>query len=386
MVILDRPYVSTLLEDTLARLQTPVLLNRSDLALRRPGELNLMEPEDFWTRLTSVERPLLYTNSEDTLGAVLAALDRTAIGRQIRVAKDKALMRERLQPLFPDLFFARVGIDDLAAMPAKGLPFPLIIKPAVGFFSLAVVSARGPEEWDAARAHLKVEVEAARGIFPTSVLDPYQMLIEQRVEGREFAVDVYFDAEGAPVLLDVMEHIFRSPEDTDDRVYLTSAALIREYGPRFLDALTSIARLLDIFDLAAHVEFRVEASGRAVPIEINPLRLAGFCSTELAWHSYGLNTHEACLLRQKPDWDRLLVGREGVYSLVLCKPPADLDRARIRGVDLEALATVFSRPLEVRPMDYRMYPLVALAFIESPNMEEPRRLLHADFAPFLLLD
>ena len=386
MVILDRPYVSTLLEDTLARLHTPVLLNRTDLALRRPGDLNLMDPEDFWTRIASVERPRLYTNSEDALGAVLAALEPTGLSRQIRVAKDKALMRERLQPLFPDLFFARVNIDDLAAMPATGLPFPLIIKPAVGFFSLAVVSVRGPEEWDAARACLEAEIEAARGLFPVSVLDPCQMLIEQRVEGREFAVDVYFDGEGAPVLLDVMEHIFRDPDDTDDRVYLTSAALIREYSARFSDALTSMARILDIVDLAAHVEFRVEPSGRAIPIEINPLRLAGFCSTELAWHAYGLNTHEAYLLGQKPDWDRLLVGRESVYSLVLCKPPADFDRARIRGVDLEELATVFSHPLEVRPMDYRTYPLLALAFIESPDMEEPRRLLDADFAPFLFLD
>lgn len=65
-----------------------MLLNRSDLALRRPGDLNPMEPEDFWTRFTSVERPRLYTNSEDALGAVLAALDRTALGQQIRVAKD----------------------------------------------------------------------------------------------------------------------------------------------------------------------------------------------------------------------------------------------------------------------------------------------------------
>ncbi len=386
MVILDRPYVSTMLEETLVRLQTPVLLNRSDLSLRSPGDLCLMEAEEFWARFTSADRPRLYTNSEDTLGAVLTALDLTALGRQIRVAKDKALMRERLQPLFPDLFFARVSIDDLADMPAAGLPFPLIIKPAVGFFSLAVVPARGPEEWDAARARLKAEIEAARGIFPTSVLDPHQMLIEQRVEGREFAIDVYFDAEGAPVLLNVMEHIFRDAEDTDDRVYLTSAALIREYGARFLDTLASMARLLDFSDLAAHVEFRVEASGRAVPIEINPLRLAGFCSTELAWHAYGLNTHEACLLHQKPDWDRLLVGRDSVYSLVLCKPPMDMDRTRIRGVDLEALAAVFSRPLEVRPMDYRTYPLMALAFIESPNLDEPRRLLSADFAPFLLLD
>ena len=37
-------------------------------------------------------------------------------------------------------------------------------------------------------------------------------------------------------------------------------------------------------------------------------------------------------------------------------------------------------------MDYRAYPLLAFAFIESPDMEEPRRLLQADFAQFVQMD
>jgi hypothetical protein len=385
VVILDRPYVSKLLEDTLARLHEPVLLDNPEVTLRDRARLNLVDPETFFTYLATAERPRAYTNSEDTLGRVTAAAAGTALGRRIRVAKDKALMRERLQPLYPDLFFTRVTPEELASTPASGLPYPLIVKPAVGFFSLGVVSARSPEEWDAARAQLTADLEAARGLFPESVLDATQLLVEQRVEGREFAIDTYFDAAGIPVLLNVMEHIFRDTEDTDDRVYLTSASIIREYGARFLDALTAMGRLLGFADLPAHVEFRVESSGRAVPIEINPLRLAGFCCTELAWHAYGLNTHEAVILEQRPAWERLLAGRDSVYSLVLCKPPFHLDRSRIRAVDWEGLAGVFSKPLEIRPMDFHAYPLLALAFIESPDMEEPTRLLNADFSPYLTL-
>jgi hypothetical protein len=385
-VILDRPYVSDLLEDTLARLQTPVFLNHPDLALRNPVALALRDRESFFGEFAHTPHPRLYTNSEDALGDVLAHLGDTSLGRQIRVAKDKALMRELLQPLYPDLFFARVGLDELASLPSAGLPFPLIIKPAVGFFSVAVVSVDGPDGWDAARARVSVELEAARGVFPESVLNTTQMVLEQRVEGREFAIDTYFGSDGAPVLLDVMEHLFRDAEDTDDRVYVTSAALIREHGPQFVAVLGEMGHRLGFTNLAAHVEFRVEASGRAVPIEINPLRLAGFCSTDLAWYAYGLNTHETFLRGWAPDWERLLVGRDAVYSLVVCKPPQDLDRARIRDVDWDRLATTFSRPLEIRRMDYHAYPLLAFAFIESPDLEEPRRLLDADFAPFLQLD
>jgi hypothetical protein len=383
MVILDKPYVSALLEDTLARLHTPVLVNTPGLPLRAPDALWLLNRETFFGRLIAAENPRLYTNSEDVLGDVLAALGHTSLGQQIRVAKDKALMRERLRPLYPDLFFLRATKEQLAATPASAVRFPVVLKPAVGFFSLAVVTAEGPEEWEAAKAHLAADLDAADGLFAESVLSTTEMLVEQRVEGREFAVDTYFDAAGTPVLLNVMEHIFRDPSDTDDRVYLTSASLVREYGGRLLQALAAMGSVLGFAGLPAHVEFRVEPGGRAVPIEVNPLRLAGFCSTELAWHAFGLNTHEAAIAGGRPDWDRLLVGRDSVYSLVLCKPPEGMDHKRIAAVDWEGLSSMFARPLEIRPMDHQAYPLLALAFVESEDYEEPRRLLSADFSPFV---
>lgn len=384
--IVDRPYVSAPLADALAELRVPTLVRNPELVLPRAAEINRLAADAFFASVASEDRPLLYTNSEDALGEVIRQCRGTELGRRLQVAKNKALMRELLQPLFPDLWFRRMSAAEIGRAEAEELRFPLVAKPAIGFFSVAVVTAATPQEWPAARASLLAALEESHGLFPESVLDMSEILLEEQVRGEEYAVDVYFTVEGAPVLLNIMHHLFRDAADTDDKIYLTHAALIRDLGSELTQACAQVGQALDLADLAAHIEFRIDPRGRAVPIEINPLRLGGFCATDLAWHAYGLNTHLAFLGQEIPSWEALLDGCEGVYTLVLCKPPQDLDRARILRVDWGGLGASFGRLLELRPMDYRAYPLLALAFIWSPDLEEPRRLLEAEFGRFITLD
>jgi len=384
--ILDRPYVSRQLADALVELQVPTLRNRPDLEIPRAQEVNLVPAEAFFAVLAAEPRPLLYTNSEDTLAAVMGHCAGSALGRRLHAAKDKALMRELLQPLYPDLWFRRVPLAEITGLGADELRFPLVAKPAVGFFSLAVVTAATPQEWPAARETLLRAVEESKGLFSQSVLDTTDILLEEQVSGEEYAVDTYFSADGSPVLLDVMHHLFRDAGDTDDKVYLTHADLIRTEGSLLMKGVAQLGRALGLADIAAHIEFRVDDHGRAVPIEINPLRLGGFCATDLAWHAYGLNTHRAFLAQQVPDWEALLDGSRGVTTVVLCKPPEDVARSRIREVRWDRLAARFGKVRELRPMDFRRYPLLALAFIWSPNMEEPRQVLEMEFGDCLILD
>ena len=126
--------------------------------------------------------------------------------------------------------------------------------------------------------------------------------------------------------------------------------------------------------------------GRAVPIEINPLRFAGFGTTDLAWFAFGSDSHDAFLREFVPDWDALLRGREDkVYSLVLCSIPASIDRSRIVEVRWDELAASFDGLLTLRPIDYRRYPILAFAFLENDGLDEPRRHLDTDFTPFVRL-
>jgi hypothetical protein len=45
---------------------------------------------------------------------------------------------------------------------------------------------------------------AQSGIYPEQVLDTRSFLIEEYIEGDEFALDAYFDGDGNPVILNIL--------------------------------------------------------------------------------------------------------------------------------------------------------------------------------------
>ena len=76
-MVLDHPYVSEVLEATLARLQVPVLLATSDVVRARYGGVALLDREAFFTAVGASKRPRLYTNSEHPLAIIRAGLETT---------------------------------------------------------------------------------------------------------------------------------------------------------------------------------------------------------------------------------------------------------------------------------------------------------------------
>jgi hypothetical protein len=160
--------------------------------------------------------------------------------------------------------------------------------------------------------------------------------------------------------------------------------LLRSHMGPATEALTEIGSQLGLVDFPAHVELRIVSSGRPVLIEVNPLRFAGFGTTDLARFAFGSNPHDAFLSEHAPDWNVLLQGRERkVYSLVLCGIPASLDRSRIAEVRWDALASSFDGLVALRPIDHRRYPVLAFAFLENDGLDESRRHLDTDFTRFV---
>ena len=137
--------------------------------------------------------------------------------------------------------------------------------------------------------------------------------------------------------------------------------------------------------LPLHIEVRVGKTGDIFPIEFNPMRFAGWCTTDLAYYAYGINVYEYFWRQWEPDWQRSLKDKEGkVFSIVVGDVPAD--RGQVRRVDYERFTASFSRPLAIRKMDYCKYGLFAFAFIETDGNERSELdwILQADYREFLV--
>ena len=106
-----------------------------------------------------------------------------------------------------------------------------MIKPSVGFFSIGVHVVKNTADWEIALQELNID--RLRSIYPQNVLDTSTFLIEDYIEGEEFAVDCYFNNEGEVVILNILHHLFSSGADTSDRVYTTSKDIILQYTEIF---------------------------------------------------------------------------------------------------------------------------------------------------------
>lgn len=388
MIILDKPYVSEFFRDTIIRNNFPVLENDFSISIEGSEKFNLIDELSAAKGLSVSENPLVYMPTENSIGWVMENLGETRLPSMIRLFKDKVRCRELLRSMYPDYFFQEVKLEDLESLEIEGMPMPFVIKPSVGFFSLAVSRIERTVDWGPALREIREEIDSAKSLFPTDVVDTESFIIEEFITGDEFAFDAYFDRDGEPCILSAYKHVFASDLDVTDRLYITSADIVREYEPVFREFLKSLGGLAELRNFPLHVEVRIDDRRRLLPIEINPMRFGGMCTTaDLAYFAYGYNLYEYLFAQKAPDWERLLRDRSDyVYGLVVLNNSTGIHPSEIKGFDYQRLATEFENVLEMREVDFREFHFFGFLFLESrqDNCEELERILHSDLRRYII--
>ncbi|AKB22100.1 hypothetical protein MSWH1_1829 [Methanosarcina sp. WH1] len=386
MLILDHPYVSEFLKDTAAEMQIPVLKNEMAAGIDVEKRLKLLEEAEFIELIKEEGEYALYSNSENSIGWISENLGFTELPEKIELFKSKIKFRKLLERIYPDFYFQGVEFEKLDEIRVEEIKKPFIIKPDVGFFSLGVYKVSTDEEWEPVLWRIKAEVEEVKGRYPVQVLDTGNFIIEENIKGEEFAVDAYFNRAGKPVVLDILKHIFSSENDVSDRVYFTSKAIIENYRETVEDLLKEIGKLAGLRNFPLHMELRVGKDRRIQIIELNPIRFAGWCTTDIAHFAYGINTYRYFFEQLEPDWNKVLAGKEGKsFCLVILNKPAEINSKAVQTFDYEKLLSDFEKPLELRKTDHEKYGLFGYVFTETrdSNWVEIKRILKSDLREYI---
>ncbi len=367
MYLLEDPFVSELLADSARQSQLRIL---DTPMARRHFHVDSLTDETQFAAAARRAGARLYSNSENALDWVHMHLGDQAIAEAIAALKDKVRFRELLADLDPDYSFAEVSADALNDFDPRSLPAPFVIKPAAGFFSLGVHIVSDPKDWSAVRERIARDRVRFADLYPSRVLDLDRWVAEQIIEGDEFAVDVYYRADGEAVVLGILEHPFAHGADVSDRVYRTSAEIFERHHANFEDYLQVLGARFGLRDFPMHIELRVNEDGVIRPIEANPLRFGGWCAADMAFHAWGFDPYRAYLEDRRPDWKTIFASRrDRVYALVVADLPAGVDRERV-DIDFERFASRFSRLLELRRVEDRRQPVFAFAFVEVERGQE----------------
>ena len=385
MIILDEPYVSDFLIDTIVKNRIKVL--KTPFSEKHISDEQLLISDNEAVELISEKKELLYTNSENAIGWISENLSHTEIPEKIGLFKDKERFRALISILFSDFYYKKVPFKELKDLNYNNLPKPFVIKPNVGFFSLGVHRIDTSEKWKKILSELEEEVKSVNDIYPLQVMDATDFIIETYIEGDEYAVDCYFDNNGNPVIMNIMEHIFSSKDDVSDRLYYTSTGILKTLMKNVESFLKNMNALAKLKNFPLHIEIRVN-DGKIIPIEGNPMRFGGWCTTaDLAFHAYGFNPYLYYAEQKKPDWEKILQREDDAfYSLILLGNSTGYAAKEIRSFDYKKLLSDFSNPLELRKIDYHKFPIFGFLFAKTTqeHREELNKILISDLKEYVV--
>ncbi|MDY0201331.1 MAG: ATP-grasp domain-containing protein [Bacteroidales bacterium] len=385
MFIIDKPYVSKLFKDTIIKNRYKLLKNEFAVSSGHYDSELLYNDEQMIEAYRSSN--LLYLNSENSIEWIVNNLSFSELPQHINVFKNKALFRDKVREMFPNFYYKQLDINELRSFKVEDVKKPFIIKPAVGFLSLGVYTVNTNADWAKTVEAIEKEMADVKSMFPKEVLDTSKFIVEEYIDGTEYAFDAYYDNDGKPVIVNILKHIFSSSEDVSDRLYLTSKSIINEFKSRFQLFLEEVGSILKIKNIPIHVEVRINGD-QIIPIEVNPMRFAGLCTTDIAYFAYGINPYEYFMKRKTPDWDSILKGKDGkVYSVTILDKPKDINASDIKEFDFGGVLKCFEKPLEVREMDINKYPIFGYIFAETreENFVELDNILKNDLREFIKL-
>lgn len=208
----------------------------------------------------------------------------------VRAARDKSHQRAVLAAggVATPAFHAVTSPAE-AVEAARGIGFPVVVKPVDGSGSAGVRAC-------ATAGQVREHAEA---LFADGA-EGRRILVESLVAGDEFSVEVF----SGRVIGITRKHLGAPPffveagHDYPARVPAETARALAEAAARGTE-------LLGLGWGPLHWELRVDAAGRAVPIEVNP-RLAGGFIPELVRHAEGIDLIRETLrlvVGQRPEVD-----------------------------------------------------------------------------------
>ena len=385
MIILARPSISPYLSKTLFELGEPAILAEEIKVPMRPA-LRIEPAQTLIDRPKHAYQSLILTSSENALAFLQDTIPHDDRVLKARLFKDKVAFRRSLSKLYPEFLFQETQVGALERLDPQNLSFPLVIKPAAGISSIGVRRVDRAGEWPSAVAFLIEDLATYARNYADVVVDHQKVIIEEWIPGTELAVDCYFDARAEPVILNVMEHMFRDAADTSDLVYYTRRSLIRRHYRAINDFLIRLGDLFDLKRFPMHLELRLTPHGQLLPIEVNPLRFAGLGTTEIAEYAYAINVYKHFFRETRPDWDSILSEKDdSVYTFVCADVPSSKFRDPRLGIDDRRLGHSFGEVLEYRMLDESETSTFAVIFLRSDDLEENRRILHTDLDGFMRL-
>ncbi len=292
--------------------------------------------------------------------------------------KDKVLFRETISNLFSDYHFQSIKVSDFLRIKITN---KMVVKPRKGFFGTGIRFIDESSDLEKIQNEIIAEITKNLKAFVNSdtILSAEELLVEEYIGGCEYAVDMFYNGEGVPQLLNIYEHPAPENEAYIHALYCSSRKIYEKIAPKAIDIFIKLNKTLNVKNYIIHAEFKLDGD-KFIPIEMNPMRLGGMGLGNMCFYALGVNPYAYLLEGVAPDWQAIWnreEHRDAVYNFLIAYNGTDVDVSK-KKPNVDKLKQDLGEVLNETLFDYQK-SLVFGIFTSRETEENMERLQGIEF-------
>jgi ATP-grasp domain len=301
--------------------------------------------------------------SEAAIELVTSKIVDPAKQQAVALLKDKYAFRQMLGDMYPQYQYQLVQADDIHRLK---IDQKSVIKPVKGVFGTAVRMIDQDTDLTNLSEELKAELLKNKSIFSDSVLSQADFLVEQYIDGEEYAVDMFYNSSGDPCITNIYHHPIPANRSYLHMIYYSSKSVFDRIYTKAKVFFTALNKILNITNLTIHGEFKLDGA-ELVPIELNSLRFGGMGLGNMVFHTLGVNPYLCFLNDLEPDWQMLWQDRDqALLTFFIAYNGTNIDLTTHKP-NYQLLEQQFTKILFKQYFDYQSQLACGIYFLKENN-------------------
>jgi ATP-grasp domain len=315
--------------------------------------------------------------SEVSMETIVSRLDDSTRRNTIETLKDKYSFRKTLASIYPNYRYQFIKANDIQSLK---LDRKSVIKPVKGVFGTAVRTIDRHTDLTNLAVELKTELSKNENIFSDGVLSKEDFLVEEYIEGEEYAVDMFYDATGNPCIINICHHPIPENKAYLHIVYYFSKEVFDRIYTKAKYFFVELNQILKVTNLPMHCEFKLD-NDELMPIEINPLRFGGMGFGNAIYHALSINPYTCLFNNIEPDWQTIWQNcPEDIFCFFIAYNGVNINVNESKP-NRERLKQQFTEVLLECSFDYQTQLTFGIYFLKETK-ENINNLLKIDFDDF----
>ncbi|BAY61265.1 putative Crp/Fnr-family transcriptional regulator [Calothrix brevissima NIES-22] len=321
-------------------------------------------------------------NSETVLDEVLHRMEDVERCLIVNKLKDKFACRQMLQAIYPDFYFLQIKLHDLPSINFDRQK-KYFIKPIKGYWGSGIGLIQSGVNLNQLVNDISQDLERKANIFSDDVLSKEDFLIEEFIEGEEYAVDMYYSSMGEPIIINIYHHPIPKKLAYLHMVYYTSADIFHILYDKVLDFFTKLNCVINAKSIPIHAEFKYFQE-QLIPVELNPLRYGSDGLSDLSYYGFGFNPFEYFAKELKPNWKSLWNERlQKVYAWYTGYNGTNIDVKSYRP-SFFTFRQLFSHIISDITFNYHKELAFSVMYIEETSVDKIFDLLEVEFRNYFI--